>query len=203
MPQQYSQNRISASSEAYITVQAGPDQIEQLAALGVLSVAQADAGRKAGGLVVRVPADAVADFKRSQNDTENEPSLIVLSATQNEPVARFVTEKLSVADESAEIEQLARRIDEAGLNAAARLFIASNRPLSFFASQFLLLVQPVSRLTLGTKDPTGRYSRLLENRANLDHLLARLDELENERREAKAARRSEAATLNLKKKERK
>jgi hypothetical protein len=200
MDQQHSQNRISASSEAYITIQAGPDQIEQLAALGVLNDAQVEAGRKAGGLAVRVPAEAVADFKRNQTESSGMPDLIILSATQNEPVARFVTEKIGMGDETAEIERLARRIDEAGLNTAARLFVASNRPLSFFASQFLLLVQPVSRLTLGTKDPTGRYSRLLENRANLDHLLACLDDLENERRAAKAARRSQEA--NSKKKER-
>jgi hypothetical protein len=84
---------------------------------------------------------------------------------------------------------LAQRIDTAGLNIPARLFIASNRPLSFFASQLLLMVQPVSGLALGAKDPTARYSRLLEKRTNLDYLLGCLDELETERRQAKAAQR--------------
>ncbi len=139
-------------TEEIMRLQIGPAQVEQLAALGVLSEAQLQAGRQAGGLNIGLPAHLVQQFQQTSEI------------------------------EKVELETLARRIDNLGLNGPARLFLASNRPLSFFASQILLLAQPFSRLALGAKDPTGRYSHLLEDRHNLDWLIARLDNLEAERR---------------------
>ncbi len=151
------QNSITQTqeSEPLLTMVAGPEQIERLATLGVLTAAQLEAGRKAGGLAVSVPARLVKEFQANSQ-------------------AEFET---LLNNELAEIEKLVQRINAAGLNRAARLFIGSGRPLSFFASQLLLMAQPVAKLTLGQKDFTGQYSRLLEKRSNLDYLLIRLEEL--------------------------
>lgn len=196
MQQPQAHNRIAtiAEPESFITVEAGLAQIERLAELGVLTPAQLEAGRKAGGLQVRIPAGLVAEFERVQPKTATLPEPLPDAQLNPTALSRPALEFLNVAalnpaEEKVELERLACWIDEAGMNSMARLFIATNRPLSFFASQFLLMVQPVSRLALGAKDPTGRYSRLLEKRANLDYLLNRLDELETERRKLKAARR--------------
>jgi hypothetical protein len=166
--------------ELYTNLEAGPAQIERLAQLGVLTQAELEAGRNAGGLSVRVPTRLVAEFEQNQAQMVATPA--VANVASSSGVEQLTVPSAEFKDDAAEIERLARRIDESGMNGVARLFIASNRPLSFFASQLLLLVQPVSRFTLGIKDPTGRYSRLLENRANLDKLLNRLDELETARR---------------------
>ena len=134
--------------------------------------------------------------------SEAEPNLITVSATpaQVEELARLgVLSSEQVAagraagglavqlpaklaeewlDQERQLTELAERIHKAGLNGPARLFLAAGRPLSFIGSQTLLLVQPLSRLLFGEHDSAGRYSRLLENRANVDRLLARLAQLE-------------------------
>ncbi len=78
-----------------------------------------------------------------------------------------------------QLEELAQRIHSAGLSRPARLFLAAGRPLSFLGSQLLLVAQPIARLIFGQHDQTGTYSGLLENRENIDRLLARLHQLEN------------------------
>lgn len=180
--QHQTQNRIATTeSQPFVTVEANLAQIERLGELGALTSEQLEAGRKAGKMQVNLPAHLVKEFERGKEATEALP-VAPLDALAG-------LETADPAAEKAELERLAHQINEAGMNTMARLFIATNRPLSFFASQFLLMLQPVSRLTLGAKDPTGRYSRLLEKRANLDYLLTRLDELEAENRRQKAARR--------------
>ncbi|NWJ97123.1 MAG: hypothetical protein HXX20_15165 [Chloroflexi bacterium] len=180
------------SPEPYVTIQAGLPVVERLAELGVLSAAELVAGREAGGLAVRLPAYLVEEFQQKQAKTSAAPTQRVVLPPLASPTglsAEQLPVTLNPLDETAALERLAQRIDRAGLSSLARLFITSNRPLSFFASQILLLAQPVSSLALGAKDPTGRYSRLLEDRANLDWLLARLDELETARRQTKMAQR--------------
>lgn len=142
------------SSDEYINIRVNPAQIDQLRRLGALDLIQAEAGRRAGGMNVAVPARLVARFRQ-----EN-------------------------AAKTAEIEKLARRLNAAGLTTPARLFLSAGRPLNFFGSQMLLLVQPVSRLLFREQDPTGRFYELLEDRENVDRLLRRLDELEAENKGA-------------------
>jgi hypothetical protein len=136
------------SSDDYVNIRVNRAQIDQLRHLGALDEAQAEAGRKAGGMDVMVPARLVARFQEEH------------------------------ATRTAEIDSLARRLFTAGLTAPARLFLSAGRPLNFFGSQMLLLVQPASRLLFREQDPTGRFYRLLEDRENVDRLLRRLDELE-------------------------
>ncbi len=155
-----------SQTEDLIAIRANREQIERLARLGALTEAQLEAGRKAGGLEIRLPARLVEEFRQTQDPAK------------------------------AELERLARRIDQTGLNGPARLFLAANRPLSFFGSQILLLAQPVSKLAFGSKDRLGLYSDLLEDRHNVDWLLARLDELEAERRETARHLKKAAAAKN-------
>jgi hypothetical protein len=184
MERQHPDNRIN--TKTYVTFQAGPSQIERLAELGVLSAAELEAGRNAGGMAVRVPAQLVAEFEQGQKSAVSTELPAPASLSSNPGNMEIFASNSQ--DAAAEIERLARWLDDAGLNGPARMFVSANRPLSFFASQFLLLVQPMSKLALGVNDQTGRYSRLLENRTNVDLLLARLDQLDDERRKVKAAR---------------
>jgi hypothetical protein len=140
------------SGEENLTFRVNPVQLEQLCKLGVVDEAQAAAGRKAGGLQVSVSARLVRQFQQ-----ENEAN-------------------------TAALEKLAHRIHDSGMAIPARLFLVAGRPLSFFGSQVLLLAQPASKLLFKAQDPTAQYSRLLEDRANVDRLLRRLDTLEREKK---------------------
>jgi hypothetical protein len=159
-------SQAQSTQEAMVSVKINREQVEELVRLGALSEEQAEAGRKAGGLEVWLPARLVDEFKKP---------------------------------EQVELERLAQQIEKAGLSGAARLLLATNRPLSFFGSQLLLMAQPFSRLALGAKDPTGRYSRLLEDRRNVDWLMARLDTLAAERH--KATRQAKTPTVEHVKRE--
>ncbi len=73
------------------------------------------------------------------------------------------------------IEQLTERINRWNLALPAVLFLHLTRPLSFMASQGLLLCQPL----LGFVYDAARiadYAELLADRTNLDRLVARLEE---------------------------
>jgi hypothetical protein len=146
----------SLSGEENLTFRVNPIQLEQLRKLGVVDEVQAAAGRQAGGLQVSVSARLVKQFQQ-----ENEVN-------------------------TAALEKLARRIHDSGMTVPARLFLVAGRPLSFFGSQVLLLAQPASKLLFKAQDPTAQYSRLLEDRANVDRLLRRLDTLEQEKRLAQS-----------------
>jgi len=146
-----------AQNKAQVTIRADLTQIEELARFGALTSAQADLGRAAGGLLVTVNAGLVADFQAQTLADKAEPT------------------------HHTELAGMAQWIDEAGLNVPARVLLAGGRPVSFVSSQFLLMLQPLAKLGLGTKpaDRLGSYSRLLEHRSNLDELMQRLDELDN------------------------
>jgi hypothetical protein len=73
------------------------------------------------------------------------------------------------------IDQLSQQINRWRLNLPAALFLQVTRPLSFVASQALLLCQP----SLSFFDDTpwiANYAELLSERANIDRLVARLEE---------------------------
>ena len=157
------------SSDENIKIRVNLAQIEQLRRLGVLEETQAEAGRRAGRMDVFVPSTLVARF-RQENTTH-----------------------------SAEIEKLAQRIFSARLTVPARLFLTAGKPLSFFGSQMLLLAQPASKLLFHKQDPAGQYSRLLEDRANVDRLLHRLDALEADKKAAQTGSGSRAGKPSFKK----
>jgi hypothetical protein len=158
-----------ADKDGYLTIQATPEQAQRLAELGVISETQAQQAAKAGGLFVRLPSQLVADFFAT-NPTDLLDERDVIST-----VKRTSGE---VLDENGELEKIAHWLEEAGMNAPARLFLSSNRPLSFFGSQILLAAQPITRASFGQKDPTGLWSQLLEKRSNVDKLVNKLEQLE-------------------------
>lgn len=72
------------------------------------------------------------------------------------------------------LDRLTQHIDRWGLTLPALLFLQATRPLSFIASQGLLLCQPVLSFFYDTPR-IADYADLLADRANIDRLVARLE----------------------------
>jgi hypothetical protein len=72
------------------------------------------------------------------------------------------------------IEHLARQIGRWRLESPAILFLEVTKPLSFIASQGLLLCEPL--LGFFYKEPqVSEYADLLADRSNVERLIARLE----------------------------
>ena len=72
------------------------------------------------------------------------------------------------------IERLAQRVEAMGLTSAAILMLEAHKPLSFIGSQAILILQPL--LSFAVDSQTSReYSQLLEQRANVELLIRRLE----------------------------
>ncbi len=82
---------------------------------------------------------------------------------------------LSVRRREELIEGLIRRVNEWGMVAPAILFLEAHKPLSFLASQFLLLSQPTLEPFLG--GVVREYALLLEDRETVEKILSRLEGL--------------------------
>ncbi|MEI7553790.1 hypothetical protein [Candidatus Chlorohelix sp.] len=160
--------------ESYVNIQATPAQAQRLLELGAISESQARHASQAGGLMVRLPAHLVNQFRNNEPVSlpDSCTALAAKGETQSQPF-----------DEEFELDKMANWFHRSGLNSAARLFFATNRPLSFFGSQFLLAMQPFTRTAFGLNDPTGCWSKLLEKRSNLDRLVCKLERLAQERRQ--------------------
>ncbi|MBI2865213.1 MAG: hypothetical protein HYX94_11690 [Chloroflexi bacterium] len=72
------------------------------------------------------------------------------------------------------IERLAAWIEQKGLSGPAVLFLEANKPLSFVASQTMLLFQPILSLAVNGRLPED-LALLFEDRAKLDRLIRRLE----------------------------
>lgn len=73
------------------------------------------------------------------------------------------------------IEELVHRVNEWGMVAPAILFLEAHKPLSFLASQFLLLSHPTLEPFLG--GGVREYALLLDDRENVETILSRLEGL--------------------------
>lgn len=82
---------------------------------------------------------------------------------------------LSVRRREELIEGLVRRVNEWGMVAPAIFFMEAHKPLSFLASQFLLLSQPALEPFLG--GVVREYALLLEDGENVEKILSRLERL--------------------------
>lgn len=82
---------------------------------------------------------------------------------------------LSVRRREELIAGLVRRVNQWGMVAPAILFLEAHKPLSFLASQFLLLSQPTLEPFLG--GVVSEYALLLEDRENLETILSHLEGL--------------------------
>jgi len=78
------------------------------------------------------------------------------------------------------IEDLARRIESLGLTAPAVLMLEAHKPLSFLGSQAILIAQPLLSLIIDPVKST-EYASLLEDRGNVELLIRRLEQRENDR----------------------
>lgn len=82
------------------------------------------------------------------------------------------------------IEKWARKIVGKGLETPAILFLEMHKPLTFLASQGLLVGMPFLAPFLGV-DVVHKYSKLLERRENVELLIRRVEELVSEKEEKK------------------
>jgi hypothetical protein len=78
------------------------------------------------------------------------------------------------------IEHLTEQISRWRLTMPAILLLQVTRPLSFIASQGLLLCQPLLSFVYGAPR-VADYAELLANRASMDRLVTRLEEEEHAR----------------------
>jgi hypothetical protein len=100
-------------------------------------------------------------------------------------------EQTEAADEAL-LEAVAKAVVERGLAAPAVFFLESSRPLSFVASQGLVLLGPFVDAALSVPNYEA-FCRLMEDRGNVDKLMLRIEALDEERlaraRRARAERR--------------
>jgi len=82
---------------------------------------------------------------------------------------------LSIRRREELIAGLVRRVNEWGMVTPAILFLEAHKPLSFLASQFLLLSQPALEPFLG--GVVREYALLLEDRESAETILSRLEGL--------------------------
>ena len=73
------------------------------------------------------------------------------------------------------VNQLARRIGRWRLTLPSLMFLELAKPLSFIASQGLLLCQPFLGF-FELEEQVADYADLLGDRSNIDHLIARLEQ---------------------------
>lgn len=73
-----------------------------------------------------------------------------------------------------QLNRLARAIDGRGMNAPAVLILTAVRPFRFVMSQLLVIMAPL--IGWNTELGTSRLSWLLEDTAQLDHLISLLEE---------------------------
>lgn len=97
-----------------------------------------------------------------------------------ERIDRWQEDELSEEERDAILERIAQGIVRRGMAAPAVLFLEMNKPLSFVASQSLIVLTPFLAPFVGI-DNVYRYSRLLEQRENVERLIERIEQLEHEK----------------------
>jgi len=97
-----------------------------------------------------------------------------------ESIGRWQEDELSDEERDAILERIAQGIVRRGMAAPAVLFLELNKPLSFVASQSLLVLTPFLAPFVGIEN-VYRYSRLLEKRENVERLIERIEQLEHEK----------------------
>jgi len=90
-------------------------------------------------------------------------------------------------------ERLARRIVELQLAPAAIFFLESSKPLSFIASQALIVLEPIVQTVFNLTD-YATFRKGLERRENVELLIRRVESLEDERIVAERRRREERSS---------
>ncbi len=102
-----------------------------------------------------------------------------------ERIDRWQEDDLSDEERDAILERIAQGIVRRGMAAPAVLFLELNKPLSFVASQSLIVLTPFLAPFVGIEN-VHRYSRLLEKRENVELLIERIEQLEHEKGQEQA-----------------
>jgi hypothetical protein len=89
-------------------------------------------------------------------------------------------QSVSLEDEDAAVEEIARRVVREGMGAAAILFLETSKPVSFIAGQAAIFATP---LIGGFIEPLRleRYADLFSRRDFVERVIRRIEELESER----------------------
>jgi len=90
------------------------------------------------------------------------------------------------------IDAMARKVVGKRMEMMTVFLLEAHRPFSFMASQALLVAGPFLGAFLGF-GRVNRWSHVLEDRANVERLLQRIEELVDERDASAAPRGGEAA----------
>jgi hypothetical protein len=84
--------------------------------------------------------------------------------------------ELPEAERDAMIEKFAQMVDARGLHVPAIWFLELHKPLTFFASQSLLLSSGFLAPVFGPKK-VQQFAKLLESRDNIELLIRRIEEM--------------------------
>jgi hypothetical protein len=100
------------------------------------------------------------------------------------------------------LNAVAQRIVRMGMAVPAVFFIESTKPLSFVGSQVLVFLEPFVSAFLTIRN-YQRFTRLMEDRKNLETLIQRIETLDEEARRAEKERKAEAKRRRAEEKARK
>ncbi|UCE17631.1 MAG: hypothetical protein JSV84_12200 [Gemmatimonadota bacterium] len=78
------------------------------------------------------------------------------------------------------LDRLARKIVDRGLSAPAVIFLESTKPLNFVGCQALNFLEPMVQSVFSIKS-YNEFTQLMENRSNIENLILKIEELEEER----------------------
>lgn len=107
------------------------------------------------------------------------------------PPDKPVKKKLDEMSDDELLEAVAKRVVGMRLAVPAVFFLESTKPLSFLGSQLLIFLQPFVQAFLTVKS-YERFSHLMEDRDNVEKLIQRMEQLDEEQRvEEKRLRREE------------
>ncbi|UCF78115.1 MAG: hypothetical protein JSW03_08375 [Candidatus Eiseniibacteriota bacterium] len=93
-------------------------------------------------------------------------------------------------DDDALIDAVANRVVRMGLGVPAIFFLESSKPLSFLGSQLLVFLEPFVKTFFDIKS-YDRFYTLMENRDNVEKLIQRVEDLEEQQKEERAQRKRE------------
>lgn len=101
------------------------------------------------------------------------------------PQPELDDEELSPEERDKLIDELARKVVDRRLETPAILFLEMHKPVTFLASQTMLVASPFLVPLFGLEG-VQKYSRLFSTRENVELLIQRIENLADERGKPKA-----------------
>jgi len=78
------------------------------------------------------------------------------------------------------VERIAQRVVDTGMGMMAIVLLESLKPLSFIGSSMLVFARPIFNVFLDS-EAYDRFIELVEDRNNIDRLVDRIEQLQDER----------------------